>query len=434
MTGNIKDESNLGNFGTQFVNSSQEFATKALSGAVESFTRDTQNALDSTIRNVVRGNMSPRDAIRGGVDSLLGGAFTDAFGGVEAIGGGVWQSSKYAGDFIENWAPKNKFLFKVRFVFNTPFDSGMGSEAMEFYYAVKAVDKPKVSYEYDEVNMYNFRTKVLRTMRYDALNITFHDDISNKVLNFFDYYRRCMSPLADFMAHAEGGSPLMEGGGMNFADFKKGGPRTGQPYTASTGHLPNNQYNILKQIELIQIFAHGADFNKFVFVNPKITNFDFDDLDHDVSDGNQMTASFEYDGLYVSYANGREGNFSGLPQTYHGDNMQGRSPKSLAHRPGGGVFGQEKSYLMMPGAIAGGLGGGGFITGIGKSLLAGGASYLGARAAQSISKKIMGSSLGGKLQNTAAVVSGGLGGIANQVVGAGANALAGGLFNRRGGG
>jgi hypothetical protein len=436
MPDNITDSNNLGSLGASFVNASQQFAVKALSGAVESFTSNASGAISGALKNMVSGSMKPKDAIRGGIDSLLSKSVTDAFGGIEQTGGGSWQSSKYAADFAESWAPKNKFLFKVKFNFNDPFQ--MDSTATEFFYAVKQVDKPKVTYDYDEVNMYNYRTKVLRMMHYDPLTITFHDDVGNKVLNFFDYYRRCMSPLANSMAYTKDDSTLLEYGGMNFDDFTEGAPKNGG-YTAGTGFLPNNQKNILKSIELVQIFAHGADYNKFTFVNPKITNFDFDDLDHDVSDGNSMTASFEYDGLVVSYANSSD--FKGLPATYPGDNMQpGSAPKGLSHRPNSGSpFGQKPTYLLsasspssggIPGVKFGGGGGGvgGFLTGIGKSLVQAGGAYMANKASASISKAVMGSSLGKKFQNTAGSASGALGGLASNVIGSGVNVLTKGLF------
>lgn len=427
---NITDSGVLGEAGKGFVNASQQFAMKALSGAVESFSGRAQGALDDTLRGIVSGGMRPKDAIRGGIDSILSGGITDAFGGIENIGGGEWQSPKYAGDFIESWAPKHKFLFKVRFIFNDPFGSGMDTSAMEFFYAVKAIDKPKVTYDYDEVNMYNYRTKVLRMMHYEPLNVTFHDDIGNKVLNFFDYYRRCMSPHANRMSTMGGKpDPLAEAMGMSYEDFSAGKPTPG--YTAGTGFLPNNQKNILKCIELIQIFAHGVDYNKFVFMNPKITNFDFDDVDHDVSDGNTMTASFEYDGLFVSYGNGRGGNFDDL-QSFPGDNMQGRSRKSLPHTTNANEFyGQSVSYLMMPGNAQGSANaaaGGGFLTGIGRSLVQAGGAYLASKASSTISKAIMGSSAGKKLQNTAGAASGALGSLTRGIVGSGVNVIAKGLF------
>lgn len=215
-----------------------------------------------------------QDSIRDSVTSTI-------FGGSD----GVWQSPKYAESLIK-YAPKNRFLFKVEFVFEGNFTFNR-----EFMYVVKAIDKPKVTFEYEEINMYNFKTRVLKSVRHEPLTMTFHDDIQNKVVDFFNEYRKAYSPVSKMHVNQKS---TYEDSGM---DFGTGEEQSG---SASSGLLPGGKSKgILSHIVLTHVFAHGSAQNRFTFINPKIDQFDFDNVDHDTSDPNSLTVSFSYDGLYV---------------------------------------------------------------------------------------------------------------------------------------
>lgn len=218
-------------------------------------------------------------AIKDGASDILNSTI---FGGAD----GIWQSPKYAESLLK-FAPKNKFLFKVEFVFEGSF-----SFNREFMYVVKSVDRPKVAFEYEEVNMYNFKTKVLRSVKHEALGLVFHDDIQNKVLDFFNEYRKLYSPVSKMHVNQKS---MYEESGMDF------GPNNHdkQSGSASTGALPHNRKGVLSHMILTQVFAHGSAQTRFTFINPRIEQFDFDNVDSDTSDPNTLSINFSYDGLYV---------------------------------------------------------------------------------------------------------------------------------------
>jgi len=198
-----------------------------------------------------------------------------------------WQSPKYAADLVQ-YAPKHRFIFKVKFIFNEPYSTMINRE---FMYLVKEVDKPTVHWEYEEVNMYNFKTKVLKSIKHEALNMTFHDDIQNKVLDFFNAYRLAYSPISSLTYNQKA---MFENSGMDFYE-----PGTGGISSASMGLLAGGNKNVLSHIEVIQVYAHGTKQNVFIFTNPKIESFDFDNLSMESSEGNSLQVSFAYDALYV---------------------------------------------------------------------------------------------------------------------------------------
>lgn len=198
-----------------------------------------------------------------------------------------WQSPKYASDLVA-YAPKHRFIFKVKFIFNEPYSTMINRE---FMYLVKEIDKPTVHFEYEEVNMYNFKTKVLKSIKHEALNMTFHDDIQNKVLDFFNAYRVAYSPIASMTYNQ---ASMFEDAGMDFYEPGSGGMGSG-----SMGLLQDGNKNVLSHIEVIQIYAHGTKQNVFIFTNPKIEMFDFDNLSMESSEGNSLQVGFNYDALYI---------------------------------------------------------------------------------------------------------------------------------------
>lgn len=240
----------------------------------------------------------------------LGGIASDAFrqtvqlnsavnpGSIDLGGeifGGRFESTRYADDLIQ-YAPKHRFLFKVFFRFETPYASGNGNiqDQYVFSYMVKLIDKPKVTFEYEPVNYYGYRTQILKSIRYDPLNITFYDDSQNKVLDFFVAYQQAHNPISRFRPTET--TNEYRNKGMSFTTPGQ----DGDLYSGMRGVLRNDKPRMLTHLILRQYFGNGYNSNAFYFINPRIEMFDFDNVDHEEgASGNSMMASFNYDSLYV---------------------------------------------------------------------------------------------------------------------------------------
>lgn len=205
----------------------------------------------------------------------------------------VWQSVQYAGDLVA-LAPKHRFLFKVHFHFNPPYVGDRDQSI--FSYLIKSISRPKISFEYTDINMYNYRTKVLTNIKHEPVTIDFYDDIGNNVQEFFNTYRRAYSPIA--RTKVETTSVMFEETGM---DFDSPNPYTtlGGEYSASMGSLEGNAVNILHYIELEQYFAHGTQKNIFKFINPRVELFDFDESTHEGQELHSLKVTFNYDALII---------------------------------------------------------------------------------------------------------------------------------------
>lgn len=250
---------------------------------------------------------------------------------------GSWQSTRYAADLIQ-YAPKHRFMFKVEFKFNPTYVEKLmgGREKNAFTFLVKMVDRPKVEFVYEDVNYYNFRTKVLKEIRHDALAMTFIDDIGNNTTDFFNAYRKSYSPISR-NAFPTGLDPrLAATTGMNFS-FPL---IENQQDTAARGFLANNAINVLDSVIIRQIFAHGTRMCEYTFHNPRILRFDFDEVNHETGEGNGLSVQFDYDALYVSEMM----NTDGTPSP-----MWGKTD-ILGNRPGSGSGGISPAQR-----VAGGL-------------------------------------------------------------------------------
>lgn len=258
----------------------------------------------------------------------------DFAGGVGGQGGGVgrrsesganhtWQSSQYGDDVIAH-QPKFKFLFKVKFE---------GQETQDFYFYVINADKPKIRFEHQDVNYYNFRTKVLTKTTFDSLSMTFWDELGNTTNAFFVEYLNKLS------GQGSGQASIDEGMGK-----------------ATSSHPYQKGYSFLKKITIEQIFANGIASNRFYFWNPRIESFDFDSLAMDDNSGSLVTIQFNYDAISCETV-GRE--------TIHTwgahDLLQGGGPAgSAAGSNGSDLGGPRAAISVFSGSGAPGSGSGGF--------------------------------------------------------------------------
>lgn len=209
----------------------------------------------------------------------------------------VWNPIGYAEDLIK-YQPKHRFLFKVIFDINPSIgplpelSKVFLSENTNntFQYIIKRIDKPKFSFDYEEVNMYNFRTKVLKSIKHEPLGLTFIDDIQDTFHNFFLQILRAYSPSSRNY-NSSVMLEEMEAGGFGFGNDKD---------FALRGTLKNGAINPLKAIRIIQYFGHGSQQNEFVFVNPRITDMSYDEAHHEGGDaGNHAEMKFDFDVLYI---------------------------------------------------------------------------------------------------------------------------------------
>lgn len=265
-------------------------------------------------------------------------------------------ASPYAVDLIAR-APKYKFMYVAQFVFHDEYK--MFSD-MDFAFMVKTADRPNIKYQMEDVNYYNFRSKVITKTSFDDITMTFYDDVTNTVDAFYAGYMKATVPVSNYSDWSQMSQAEIDG--MTFDDatapLTKNNLRSASSNTpntpmlpdlsqlsnassgfsiqtpsltasqtpadvspdavgylngvsrrstvpiqrrsASFGELVNNKRTIIKEIRLFHIFEGGHFMNVYTFYNPRIISMSLDALDMAIgSEGSSMTLQFNYDGLFV---------------------------------------------------------------------------------------------------------------------------------------
>lgn len=213
------------------------------------------------------------------------------------------NSPAYASDMANlaqgGFNPKLRFLFKVKFTL-TPdalnlaanLDGFAQESISDLTFTVKRIDLPTIDYEYDEANYYNFKTKILKSIKYSDVAFDFYDDVGNRSLNFFNLVLKLWMPISRMEDSAS-------------FDPENSGFQVTQAYSRSSSNrwLFDNNANILQNVVIEQFFMSSSGkplLNRYTFTNPRISNFDIDGLDHDGSTTpNLIKAKFDFDALHI---------------------------------------------------------------------------------------------------------------------------------------
>jgi hypothetical protein len=219
--------------------------------------------------------------------------------------------------FYQN-APKYKFLFHVYFDLNVPGPTDAnGSSANNFGLLVKSVKLPNYTFATSELNQYNRKRIIQTKVKYDPVDITFHDDNRNLITSlwykYFTYYYSDSTKPKVVFAGNRGGLPNSQlyGGGVS-------GPATEADYNTRTQYLNSITGNdnwgyygeplpgitnlsgepvktpFFKNITVFGLAQHT--FIAYTLINPIITRFGHDTYDYEQGNGimsNSMTIEYE---------------------------------------------------------------------------------------------------------------------------------------------
>jgi hypothetical protein len=226
----------------------------------------------------------------------------------------VYSPTPYAASLasgIGGFDPKTKFLFKVTFKLTAAAlqeaeqylgATNVASLMDNLTFVVKQIDLPKFSIDYEEINLYNFRTKVIRRIEHQPIAFQMYDDVANNALNFINMYYQLLVP--------SGRQTFLDGttlGDYGFA-FNAGGIDSG-----ARAALINGGIDILSSMTIDQYYLNrmnpmlqGAQVqqaiyaNSYVFSNPRLTTWQIMDQDHaNGSDVNMVACEIDFDTLYI---------------------------------------------------------------------------------------------------------------------------------------
>ena len=281
-------------------------------------------------------------------------------------------SKTYRANNFEN-APKLKFLFHVNFEVN--IEALPNCPSANWGLAVKSVKLPTFTMTTHEMNQYNRKRIVQSKIKYDPVDITFHDDVGTSqnggmIRNlwklYYQYYYSDSKNPRIMIASKAVNSDSTKGAGYNdrtqYTPSITGDENWGYSGEASTSMPGLVKVPFFKSIRIFGFNQHN--YVTYVLVNPMITRFGHDTYNYAEANGtmeNAMTLDYET----VVYDSGA---------------ISGTSPGNFV--PG---FGDVANYdrtlspIASPGSQANILGPGGLVAGVeGFSQAISEGNYLGA--------------------------------------------------------
>ncbi len=174
--------------------------------------------------------------------------------------------------FVDNnyeRSPKYTWLFHVYFDLNPELTTVNQRNQLEAGMLVKAADLPKFRVDTKTFNNYNRPSIAQSKIRYEDLNITFHDDSANIVRKlWFDYYNYYYRDMDNNYGDATGS--------LNPVYLRNNKHVTGQRNLYNKfGYTPRKHSVISTQyINAIRIYSlHQKRFSEYTLINPIITAY-----------------------------------------------------------------------------------------------------------------------------------------------------------------
>ena len=267
------------------------------------------------------------------------------------------------------YAPKLKFLFHVYFDINVKIPNV--ADGANYGLAVKTVKLPGFNFSIQELNQYN-RKRINQTkIKYDPVDITFHDDNGNLIRSLWKsyytyYYADGQRAKVEFTGN-RGGTPP--------ADQYAGGGATASPSSAAYndrtqyngsitgndtwGYIGESSQPNSKKIPFfnnITVFGFNQhNFVAYTLINPLITRCSHDTYNYAEGGGTmEMQMGLDYETV-----------------VYNEGAIDGRAPSNIVS--GFGVnttYDRKVSPIARPGSNATILGQGGLVAGVGGTMSA----------------------------------------------------------------
>lgn len=227
------------------------------------------------------------------------------------------------------YSPKLKFLFHTYFELNT----ALGDET-NFGLLVKEIKLPQFQFQNFQMNQYNRKRIVQTKIKYEPIEISFHDDNGNQATRLWEayyqyYYNDSTKPGSVLSGPGAGASGTSNYNSRNIYDTSiSGDDDWGFSGGQSSGEGVKTPF--FKNITVFGFNQHN--FTAYTLINPVITSFGHDTYSYSEG-GGTMTNRMQIDYETVVYNYGA---------------MDGRSPGNIV-----AGFGDNAHYDNLPSPIAG---------------------------------------------------------------------------------
>jgi hypothetical protein len=199
---------------------------------------------------------------------------------------------------------------KLKFLFHTYFETNAEAFPNNFNYGllVKDIKLPSFSFTTHQMNQYNRKRITQSKIKYEVVDITFHDDNNDSVNylwnNYYQYYyndgSKPQNILQGFRGTTLGESlnydvpPSQQYNDRNIYENSISGDSDWGFNGGQTDSATGKKVPFFKNITVFGFNQHN--FTAYTFVNPVITNFNHDSYNYEDGNGvmqNKMTIDYE---------------------------------------------------------------------------------------------------------------------------------------------
>jgi hypothetical protein len=247
------------------------------------------------------------------------------------------------------YSPKLKFLFHTYFDLNVVVD-----DQTNFGLLVKEIKLPQYSFQNYQMNQYNRKRIVQTKIKYEPIEISFHDDNGNQATRLWEayyqyYYNDSTSTGSVLSGPGAGPTGVKNYNSRNIYDTSISGD---DDWGFSGGQNSGEGVKIpfFKNITVFGFNQHN--FTAYTLINPVITSFGHDTYSYAEGGGtmtNRMTIDYETVVYNYGAMDGRSpGNIvAGFGDNAHYDNL----PSPIAGQGRGTILGQGGLVDAAGGAI-----------------------------------------------------------------------------------
>jgi LysM repeat protein len=202
---------------------------------------------------------------------------------------------------------------KLKFLFHTYFETNAEAFPNNFNYGllVKDVKLPSFTFATHQMNQYNRKRIVQTKIKYEAVDITFHDDNNDSVNylwnNYYQYYfsdgSKPQNVLQGFRGTNLDNTPVADAGlsnrSMQYNDrnLYENSITGDDDWGFSGGQTNSDTGKKVAFFKNITVFGFNQhNFTAYTFINPVVTNFSHDSYNYEDGNGvmqNKMTIDYE---------------------------------------------------------------------------------------------------------------------------------------------
>lgn len=188
---------------------------------------------------------------------------------------------------------------KLKFLFHTYFSLNVGNADTNYGLIVKDIRLPSFSFATTQLNQYNRKRIIQTKIKYDPIEISFHDDNANQATKlweaYYNYYYNDASKPGSVLQGARGGPASAGSKSYNNRNIYQSSISGDDDWGFSGGGgSDGTKAAFFKNITVFGFHQH--EFTAYTLINPIITSFSHDSYNYNEGNGtmtNKMTIDYE---------------------------------------------------------------------------------------------------------------------------------------------